>query len=223
MCQCSFWDEVSRSYGMLVPTSLIHAIYTAKWCNVYGSQLAAFQHIHSLSVVPRDIKSENLTCALDDPLTIKLIDFDTSKSFFCDQLAAQYESKSIRLFPSRFGERLTYSRSLAFDQFPNHNSPRDSIANLADKLGFSVDNGPLDWTPCYPKTTNPIPDEPTLSIPDQDQDSGGDGDLGENSHYGTNTDIWDRQGERDKGVTLPGEHEVELDSIILLTEEVPRD
>lgn len=59
--------------------------------------------------------------------------------------------KFIRLFPSKFGERLTDSRSLAFDQFPDHNSPRDSIANLADKLGFSVDNEPLDWTPCYPR------------------------------------------------------------------------
>ncbi|KAI6118453.1 hypothetical protein F5141DRAFT_619762 [Pisolithus sp. B1] len=126
--------------------------------------------------------------------------------------------KFIRLFPSKFGERLTDSRSLACDQFPDHNSPRDSIANLADKLGFSVDNEPLDWTPCYPKTTNPIPDEPTFSIPDRDRDSDGDVDLG-----WTDIDIWDRQGGRDKDVTLPGEQEVKLDSIIPLIEEVPRD
>lgn len=89
-------------------------------------------------------------------------------------------------------------------------------------MGFSVDNGPLDWTPSYPKTTNPIPDEPTLSIPDQYKGGDIDDDV-EDSYYETDIDIWDRRGERDKDVTLPAEQEVDLDSITLLIEEVPRD
>lgn len=89
--------------------------------------------------------------------------------------------------------------------------------SLAGRLGFSLDNGPLDWTPCCPQTTNPIPDESIVSVPDEDMDGDGDGDLEEDSYYGTDVDIWDRREERDKDVTLP------LDSTTPLIEEVERD
>ncbi|KAI6026988.1 putative casein kinase-1 hhp1 [Pisolithus marmoratus] len=265
---------------------------------VVDQALAALQHIHSLGIVHRDIKPENFLCPLDDPSTIKLIDFGISKPFSREQstarskydplaerrhivgtlywaslnshngedlaprddieslafttlfllrgnlpwkprprLESQVRSQEIvRImksvcsgpnlsagFPSEFGELLTYSRSLTFDQFPDHGALRNSFTSLADRLGLSLDDGPLDWTPCYPKTTNPIPDEPTVSIPDEDEDGYGDDDLGEDSYYGTDIDIWDRQGERDKDVTLPAEQEAELDSIIRPIEEVRRD
>lgn len=48
-------------------------------------------------------------------------------------------------------------------------------------------------------------------------DGDGDGDLEEDSYYGTDVDIWDRREERDKDVTLP------LDSTTPLIEEVERD
>ncbi|KAI6011416.1 putative casein kinase-1 hhp1 [Pisolithus marmoratus] len=115
-------------------------------------------------------------------------------------------------FPSEFGELLTYSRSLTFDQFPDHCALRSSFTSLADRLGLSLDDGPLDCTPCYPQTTNPIPDELTVSIPDEDEDGYGDDDLGEDSYYGTDID-WDKE------VTLPTEQEAELDSIIRPIEE----
>ncbi|KIO07689.1 hypothetical protein M404DRAFT_391933 [Pisolithus tinctorius Marx 270] len=120
-------------------------------------------------------------------------------------------------FLSEFGELLTYSRSLTFDQFPDHVALRSSFAILAGRSGFSLDNGPLDWTPCYPQTSNPIPDEPIVSAPDEDMDGDCDDDLEEDSYYGTDVDIWDRRGERDKDVTLP------LDSTTPLIEEVERD
>ncbi|KAI6026987.1 hypothetical protein EDC04DRAFT_221291 [Pisolithus marmoratus] len=105
--------------------------------------------------------------------------------------------KSICGSPSELGELLTYTRSLTFDQFPDRNALGHSFTSLADKSAFSVDDGPLDWTHYYPKTTNPIPDESTLSIPDEDEDEDGDGDddLGEDCYYGTDIDIWDRRGE----------------------------
>lgn len=48
---------------------------------VVDQALAALQHIHSLGIVYRDIKPENFLCALDDPSTIKLIDFGISSLF----------------------------------------------------------------------------------------------------------------------------------------------
>ncbi|KAI6112618.1 putative casein kinase-1 hhp1 [Pisolithus sp. B1] len=265
---------------------------------VVDQVLAALEHIHSLGIVHRDIKPDNFLCALDDPSTIKLIDFGISKPFSRDKSAAlrKYDplkerrhivgtlywaslnshngedlaprddieslalvalfllrgnlpwkprprmesqlrsQETVRVmksacsgpdlaaaFPSEFGELLTYSRSLEYDQFPDHDALRKSFTSLADRLGFSLGDGPLDWTPCHPQITNPIPDEPTITIPDEDAEGDGDDDLGEDSYYGTDVDIWDRQGERDKDVTLPAEQEVELDSVTPLIEEVQRD
>lgn len=127
-------------------------------------------------------------------------------------------------FPHEFGELLTYSRSLAYNQLPDYEALRTSFLDLADRMGYSPNNGPLDWTPCYPHVTNLTLEEPTLSIPDEDADEGegndSDDDLGEDSYFGWDIDIWDRQGERDKDVTLPAEQEAELDVIIPVIEEV---
>lgn len=117
-------------------------------------------------------------------------------------------------FPDEFGEMLAYSRSLKFDQLPDYGALRRSFASLAEKLSYSPDSGPLDWTPCYPKTANLILDEHEVSIPDEEEeDDDSDDDLGEDSYYGMDIDIWERQGERDKDVTLSAEQEAELDSI----------
>ncbi|KAF9220336.1 kinase-like protein [Gyrodon lividus] len=259
---------------------------TVKTVNQFMDQaLAALQHIHSLGIVHCDIKPENFLCTLDDPSTIKLIDFGISKPFSRDQsvsrrkslywaslnshngedLAPHDDIESLALialyllrgnlpwkprlclesqlrsqeivrvmksafsgpilsagFPSKFTELLTYSRSLTFGQFPDHGALMDSFASLASRLGFSLDNGPLNWTPCYPQTTNPILEEPTVFIPDKDKDGDCDNDPREDSYYGMDIDIWDCQGERDKDVTLPAEQEIELNSLTWLIEEVQR-
>jgi hypothetical protein len=122
-------------------------------------------------------------------------------------------------FPNEFGEVLTYSRSLKFDQLPDHGAVRRSFASLAERIGHSPDSGPLDWTPCYPQTTNLILDEPEVSIPEEDDDNSHD-DLGEDSYYGMDIDIWERQGERNKDVTLSAKQEAELDIITLPIVEV---
>lgn len=124
-------------------------------------------------------------------------------------------------FPNEFGEMLNYSRSLKFDQLPDYGAIRRSFTSLAAKLGYSSDNGPLKWTPCYPETANLIPE---VVIPHEEEEDEGNGDdddsLGENSYYEMDIDIWERQGERDKDVTLSAKQEAELDSIIPLIIEV---
>jgi hypothetical protein len=122
-------------------------------------------------------------------------------------------------FPNEFGEMLTYSRSLKFNQLPDYGTVRCSFASLAERLGYSADSGPLNWTPCYPKTTNLIP---KVLIPDEEEPEGDDSDddLGEDSYYGMDIDIWERQGERDKDVTLSAKEEADLDSITPLIVEV---
>ncbi|KAF8131414.1 putative casein kinase-1 hhp1 [Boletus edulis] len=130
-------------------------------------------------------------------------------------------------FPNVFGELLTYSRSLTYDQLPDYDALRASFADLANELGYS-NEGPLDWTPCYPHATTLALEEPNVSIPDEDEDGDGDkdesgdcdDDLGEDSYFGWDIDIWDRQGERDKDLTLPAEQEAELDEITPVIGEV---
>ena len=122
-------------------------------------------------------------------------------------------------FPNEIGELLSYGRSLEFDQLPDYGEIRDSFGSLAKRLGYFLDSGPLDWTPSYPKTPRPILDEPEVLIPDEDDDNGDD-DLGEDSYYGMDIDIWERQGERDKDITLSVPQEAELDSITPLIVEV---
>jgi hypothetical protein len=125
-------------------------------------------------------------------------------------------------FPDEFGEMLTYSRSLEFNQIPDYAKLRSSFASLAEKIGCSL-NGPLDWEPCYPKTTNPLSAEPEISalIPDEDGDGDRDDTRGEDSYFGQDIDMWDhRQGERDKNLTFPAWQETELDSHIPLITEV---
>ena len=116
-------------------------------------------------------------------------------------------------FPNEFGEMLNYSRSLKFDQLPDYGAIRRSFTSLAERLGYS-DNGPLKWTPCYPETANLIP-EVVIPYEEEDEGDGDDDDsLGENSYYEIDIDIWERQGERDRDVTLSAKQEAELDSII---------
>jgi serine/threonine protein kinase len=123
-------------------------------------------------------------------------------------------------FPNEFGGVLTYSRSLRFDQLPDYGGVRRSFASLANRLGYSPDSGPLNWTPCYPEITNLILDEPEILISDEEEDDASDDDLGEDSYYGMDIDIWERQGERDKDVTLCAIQKAELDSITLRIVEV---
>ncbi|KAH7888473.1 putative casein kinase-1 hhp1 [Phlebopus sp. FC_14] len=124
-------------------------------------------------------------------------------------------------FSSEFGRLLTYSRSLIFDELPDYEALRTSFVDLAIRMGYSPKDEPLDWTPCYPEAVNPILEEPTLSIPDEGEDNGSDNHFRENSYFGWDIDIWDdRQGERDKDVTLPSKLEAELDSITPQVEEV---
>ncbi|CAL1706373.1 unnamed protein product [Somion occarium] len=213
---------------------------------VVDQALAALQHIHSFGIVHRDIKRENFLCVLDDPSTIKIVDFGISKPFAHGQPSKYNPLKDrrhivgslawaslnshngvdlgprddleslaytalfllrgnlpwrprprteppvrsqeiVRLmksgcsgsalstgFPDEFGELLTYSRSLKFDQLPDYGAIGRSFTSMADRMGC-FDSGPLDWTPCYPKTTGTLADEPEVSIPNEGEDNGSGG------------------------------------------------
>ena len=65
---------------------------------------------------------------------------------------------------------LTYSHSLKFGQVPEYGVVRRSFASLAEGLGYSLDSGPLDWTPCYPQTANLILNDLEVSLPNEDDD-----------------------------------------------------
>jgi len=66
-----------------------------------------------------------------------------------------------------------------------------SFASLAERMGYSSDSGPLDWSPRYPIL---ILDEPEISIPDEGKGKGDDH-LGEDSYYGMDLDSWKPHGE----------------------------
>ncbi|TDL24370.1 kinase-like protein [Rickenella mellea] len=117
-------------------------------------------------------------------------------------------------FPTEFGELLSYSRSMPFHQLPEYKELRRLLVSLAERMSYSTDDEPLDWTPCHPNPPGPIIDEPAFSdsdegeLPDSNEDED---DLGENSYWATDIDMWNRQGNRDKDVTLPAILEAELD------------
>ena len=54
-------------------------------------------------------------------------------------------------FPNKFGQVLTTSRSLTFDQFPDYASVRRSLVSLAERMSHIPDSGPPDWTPFDPQ------------------------------------------------------------------------
>lgn len=124
-------------------------------------------------------------------------------------------------FPQEFSKLLTYSRSLTFEQRPDYVRLRLSLATLAERMGCSADSGSLDWTCCYPKTTNLILHDTDVSFPDEDEDEGEDDeDLGKDSYYGWDLDQWERNGPRDKDLTLPVMQESGVDRIIPVIIEV---
>ena len=59
-----------------------------------------------------------------------------------------------------------------------------------------------------------ILDEPIVSISDEDEDDCDGYNLGEDSYCAWDISMWERQGERDKDVTLPAQQEADLDNII---------
>ncbi|PBK76558.1 putative casein kinase-1 hhp1 [Armillaria solidipes] len=120
-------------------------------------------------------------------------------------------------FPVEFGDLLDYSRSLHFNQLPDYGMFRRLFASLAGEAS----DGRFDWTPCYPQTVKFVLDEPKVETPDEDTDEADGEDLGEDSYFGMDLDMWDlRQGERDKNLTLLAEQEADLDSCIPLIAEV---
>ncbi|KAF8550751.1 hypothetical protein OG21DRAFT_1513592 [Imleria badia] len=127
-------------------------------------------------------------------------------------------------FPRPFGFMLSYARSLKYNQLPDYIALRGSLSCPAN-LDYSPHNdGPLDWTPCYPHVINLTLEEPTVSIP-EDAEKGRRGkvhvsEFGKNSYFGWDISDWDRHGARDKDMTLPAELEVELDNIIPVIAEV---
>src|SRR6266545_1850388 len=124
-------------------------------------------------------------------------------------------------FPEDFGQMLNYSRSLDFNELPNYLMLRHAFASLAKRMGYSLD-APLDWTPCYPQITNIILDEHIVSISDEDEDDCDGCKLGEDSYCAWDILMWERQGERDKDLTLPARQEADLDNIIPLIVEVQK-
>jgi len=109
-------------------------------------------------------------------------------------------------FPNEFGKVLNDCRSVNFDRLPNCGTIRHLFASLAERMGYSPDGGPFDWTPCYPQTSILILDEPEISISDEGKDNGDDH-SGEDSYYGMDLDSWQPHGEQDKDVTLPAQQE----------------
>lgn len=123
-------------------------------------------------------------------------------------------------FSNEFGELLTYSRSLTFDQFPDHDKIKASLTSLAERKGYSS-IGPLDWTPGA-TTAHPTLNEPAVSIPGGDEDGEDDDDdsIDGDSYCGMDIDIWERQGERDKDLTFPLALGATLDGCTSLIAEV---
>ena len=107
-------------------------------------------------------------------------------------------------FPSEFGDLLDDSRTLPFHQLPDYETVRHSFASLAQRMGYSLLRGSLDWTPCHHEFVSCV-DEPELldSFLDDDDDDATD-DRGTETYYGWDYDSWEpRQSlERDLDVSL---------------------
>ena len=74
---------------------------------------------------------------------------------------------------SEFGELLTYSRTLEFNQLPNYVSLGQLCMNLAERMGYSLTAGPLHWTPSCPEIINLNQPEPEALIPNEDDEDDG--------------------------------------------------
>jgi hypothetical protein len=112
-------------------------------------------------------------------------------------------------FPDDFGDVLTWSRSLEFGQLPDYKSVRHSFALLATTMHLSLTYETLDWTPCPSKSPIP-PAVPTVPTPKGDDKHHN---LGKDSYCEWDVDIWSRQGEREKDLTLPAKQKEKLDRI----------
>ncbi|KAG7445408.1 kinase-like protein, partial [Guyanagaster necrorhizus] len=101
--------------------------------------LAGLEHIHSLGIVHRDIKPDNLLCTLDNS-TIKIIDFGLSKP-----VSQRHPSKYEPL-----KDRLAIVGTLSWASLNSHNgidlSLRDDLESLAYTALFLL-RGHLPWKP----------------------------------------------------------------------------
>ena len=73
-------------------------------------------------------------------------------------------------FPDEFGDLPTYSHTLGFGQLPDYGATAGSFKIVAERMGCTIDSGPLDWMPCYHEISDLIVDEPEISIADDDED-----------------------------------------------------
>ncbi|KAK0218473.1 putative casein kinase-1 hhp1 [Armillaria nabsnona] len=99
--------------------------------------LAGLEHIHFHGIVNRDIKPENLLCALDN-LTVKIIDFGMLKLFYHGQ-PSKYKP---------FKNRKAIIGSLYWASLNSHNgvAPHDVIESVAYVALFLL-RGHLPWKP----------------------------------------------------------------------------
>ncbi|KIL64828.1 hypothetical protein M378DRAFT_564851 [Amanita muscaria Koide BX008] len=198
---------------------IVGSLYWASLNSHNGIDLSPRDDLESLALVALFLLRGNLPWnprpRLEDPLRsqeiIRLMKSNCPGPALCDG------------FPQEFSKLLTYSRSLTFEQHPDYVRLRLSLATLAERMGYSADSGSLDWTYacCYPKTTNLILHDPDVSLPEEDEDEGEDDeDLGKDSYYGWDLDQWERNGPRDKDLTLPMMQENGVDRIIPVIVEV---
>ncbi|PBK65322.1 kinase-like protein [Armillaria solidipes] len=126
-------------------------------------------------------------------------------------------------FPVEFSDLLDYSRSLIFDQLPDYETFRLSFATFAEGLS----DGLLDWTHYNPQPNTCHVEEPRFEIPGEDDvyviDNAHHAFLKKDSYCEWDLDMWERQMERDKDLTLPIEQEVYLDSCAPLIAQVRRE
>ncbi|KAE9401965.1 kinase-like protein [Gymnopus androsaceus JB14] len=133
-------------------------------------------------------------------------------------------------FPHEFGELLTYSRSLEFTQLPDYAKLRREFAALGTRKDVSSDGSFCTArAPILTASTTVL--EVDIDLPPEntedhdDHDDHDDRDKDEDSYFGYDIDQWDnRQGERDKDLTLSAEQAeaLESDGCLRLIEEVAK-